>query len=213
MDAATFWILDSAIEAWYPLYWLVSPDIELAYNRPTHGLSSEALSAVLQRLFQRGDLLAEVVELPGVRRPIQPTRAEIGAGLARTIMIDYGLSAAGAARWEAVAQPDWRRYIYAAYTNDPDQGEIIAQDRALVETYLAALPYVSDTVVEPDSLIWDALEPWHATYWKTLPLGHRVRFRYSSAQATEPRVVPPDIAAWLDQLRRWYTPYRRSQPE
>lgn len=98
MDTSDYWILDSAREAWYPLYWLVSPDIELAYNRPTHGLTYAALAAVLERLFQRGDLEAELVEQLVVRSPIQPTRAEIEAALAGTIMIDYGLSAVGAAR-------------------------------------------------------------------------------------------------------------------
>jgi hypothetical protein len=207
MDAADYWILDSAHEAWYPLDLLVSPDIEAAYNRATHGLSYEALLAVLERLFQRGDLAAELVERPEVRRPTQPTRAEIEAALARTIFMIYGLSLQGGARWEAVSQPDWRRYIYGAYTIDPHEGEIIAQDRAVVETYLACLPYVTDTIVEPTSLTWDVLEPWHATYWKTLPIGHRVRFRYTSLDSNEPRIVPPDMAQWLERMQQWYTPY------
>lgn len=207
MEPSDYWMLDSAREGWYPLNWLVSPDIELAYNRPTHGLTYDALVAVLEQLFQRGELAAELIEQPVVRSPIQPTRAEIEAALAGTIMIDYGLSAVGAARWEAVSQPDWSHYLYGAYTIDPDEGEMIAQDRAVVATYLSYLPYISDTIVEPDSLTWDVLQPWHATYWKILPIGHRVRFRYTSEPATEPRSISPDVAHWLERIYRWYTRY------
>lgn len=213
MDAAEYWILDSVHEAWYPLALLVSPDIGLIYNRPTHGLAYEALVAVLERLFQRGDLAAELVERLVARTPIQPTRAEIEAALAGTLKMDYGLSASGGARWEAVTQPDWDRYLYAGFGTDPDEGEIITADRAIAARYLSILPLFTDMTPVPDSQTWDILQPWSATYWKTRPVGHRVQFRYTSTPADLPRQTPPDVTAWVEQLYRWYTPYQPPSSE
>ena len=31
--------------------------------------------------------------------------------------------------------------------------------------------------VDEVSVVFDRIEPWQATYWRTLPLGHRVRYR------------------------------------
>ena len=62
MDAGEYWLLDSVVESRDSLAMLVSKDIETAFNKRSHGLTRDQLINVLDRLFLRGDLLAQRME-------------------------------------------------------------------------------------------------------------------------------------------------------
>ena len=67
----------------------------------------------------------------------------------------------------------------------------------------------SEVVVIPGSKHWDVLRPWQATYWKELPVGHRLRFNYEwVARSFEP--TDPKISEWFKEIHNWYTPYTES---
>jgi hypothetical protein len=65
MDKGEYWLLDSVVEGWYPLVWLVSEDIEGAFNKRNHDLKRDELVSVLKHLFWRGDLFAQRLEKSG----------------------------------------------------------------------------------------------------------------------------------------------------
>lgn len=211
MDKNEYWLLDSVVEGWYPIGWLVSADVEGAFNKPNHGLNRDELISVLDSLFQRGDLLAERMEKSVSKGFFIPTQKEIEDALSGRLDCSYGLTSQGGARWEEVSRPQWERYLTAWVYADPlEGGEITGSDRQMVEKYDSLSHYYLGVSAVPGSKLWDVLEPWQATYWKVLPLGHRVRFRYESVEISPEQKSDPAVLEWLKEIHNWYTPYTES---
>src|ERR1051325_9516623 len=193
MDKNEYWLLDSAVEARQSLTCLVSEDIEAAFNKRSHGLDRDELIDVLGRLFRRGDLLAKRMEKSVSKGFFIPTPTEIEEALDGRLICFYGLTLQGGARWEEVSQPRWERYISDWVYAEPREGEIIASDRDLVEHYDSLSHHDSEISVIPGSKQWDVLRPWQATYWKELPVGHRLRYKY---EWVERKPEPMDPKIW-----------------
>jgi hypothetical protein len=210
MDKREYWFLDSVIEARCPLVWLVSNDLEETLNKRHHGLKRHELVSVLNRLFQRGDLLAKRKEGSISNGFFVPAQIEIEEALDGRLNCFYGLTSQGGARWEEVSQPHWERYISDWVYAEPQEGEIIGSDRDLVEQYDSLSQYDSDISVVPGSKHWDVLRPWQATYWKELPVGHRLRFKYEWLERTPESKTDPKISEWFKKIHNWYTPYTGS---
>ena len=210
MDAGEYWLLDSVVESRDSLAMLVSKDIETALNKRSHGLTRDQLINVLDRLFLRGDLLAHRMEKLGPKEFFIPTRTEIEEAFRGRVRCFYGLTSQGGARWEEVSQPHWERYIHDSVYAEPREGEIIGSDRDLVERYDALSWHSSDISVVPGSRHWDVLRPWQATYWKELPVGHRLRFKYEWVERTPESKTDPKIWEWFKEIHNWYTPYSGS---
>ena len=211
MDKNEYWLLDSAVdEAQQSLKSLVSEDIEEAFNKRSHGLNRDELIEVLADLFQRGDFSAKRIEkFVSKGFFIIPTQTEIEDAFDGRLICFYGLTLQGGTRWEEVSQPHWERYISDWVYAEPREGEIIGSDRGLVEQYDSLSQHNSETVVIPGSQHWDVLRPWQATYWKELPVGHRLRFKYEwVARSFEP--TDPKISEWFKEIHNWYTPYTES---
>ena len=205
MDKSEYWLLDSVVEAWCPLVWLVSEDIEGAFNKRNHGLERGELVTVLNHLFQRGDLLAKQNESEFV-----PAQADIEEALDGRLDCLFGLTPQGGIRWEEVSHPQWERYITAWVYADPQEGEIVGSNLQLVEKFDSLSNYAWDIAVVPGSKQWDVLQPWQATYWKELPLGHRVRFNFSWEERTPESRINLEVSEWLAEINKWYTPYTGS---
>jgi hypothetical protein len=45
----------------------------------------------------------------------------------------------------------------------------------------------------PGSEKWETLEPWNATYWKTLAVGYRFSFRFASQHALNPAPTSEEL--------------------
>jgi hypothetical protein len=118
------------------------------------------------------------------------------------------LTPQGGARWEAYSSPDWNRYIDAGYLSESGGGvgEIIASDRHLIEHHVELIAYIHKISVLSNSERWDIISHWQATYWKTLPNGHRVRFRYIDNEAATLTYDEAKLAEW-ERLSQWYTRY------
>jgi len=208
MDKDEYWLLDSAIEGWYSIKWLVSDDIEGSFNKQNHGLNREQLISVLDHLFQRGDLLAERMEKLVPTGFFIPTQTEIEDALSGRLDCSYGLTSQGGARWEEVSQPRWERYITAGVYADPQEGaEVIGSDRQMVEKYDSLSHQLLGVSGVPGSKHWDVLEPWQATYWKVLPRGYRVRFSYEWVEPSPDPRRDRAVTEWLKEIQNWYTPY------
>jgi hypothetical protein len=187
--------------------WLASEDVEGTFNKRNHGLSRDELTSVLNHLFRRGELLAQRVRTSEPKVFFKPTEAEIQEALDGRLDVTYGLTPQGGARWEEVSRPHWERYISAWVYADPQEGQIVGSDRGLVEKYNSMSHYVWDISVVPGSKRWDVLEPWQATYWKQLLLGHRVRFSFEWIERLPDSKIEPAISERLAEIHNWYTPY------
>lgn len=201
MTADEFWFLDLVVTLQWPLRVLEADNLAEKINADGHGLPHNRLVEVLLHLFQDGHLVAHDYE----GDDFTPGKAAIEQGLKGYRELFFGLTAQGGARWEALARPDWSRYLDADVGCDPDELEILAGSKELIEEYLTVLPFSVDPVLGTET--WDTLSPWNATYWKTLPLGHRFK---SACRDIEVFLRPGGID--VDKLRRlntWYVhPFR-----
>ena len=200
MDEAEFWLLDVVVRARVHLDWLLWEHLDEALNRPGHGLDPDVLLDMVDRLFRGG-----FIDAAGPRRSGEP--GDLGLSLHRSEIeaalhgyrpgLSYGMTSRGGARWEAVAKPDWSRFLDESAGLDPDEVEMAGLDRDRVASHLQRHTLWA---VVPGSERWTELIPWQATYWKTLPRGYRVRVPW-------PRESPdkaPDWAAYNEWIH-WYT--------
>lgn len=59
MTKSEYWILNSVVEARWPLWALALKDLDEWANYPGHGLDRPELVEILERLFRRGSLIAQ----------------------------------------------------------------------------------------------------------------------------------------------------------
>ena len=92
----------------------------------------------------------------------------------------YGLTPEGGAQWEAFAAPDWQKYIAGSSRPEDEEGEyemweLMCGDKNWLEAYMESMCFYQQMEVILESVEWDYVTPWQATYWKRLDGGHRVR--------------------------------------
>jgi hypothetical protein len=201
------WLLETAVKSFIPLAFLAMTDEEMArmFNHPSHHMTRDELLRTLSSLFRRGELVGSQ-EVLGDHVPtaqqihtalVPPVRLPNGGifwGSGADAPLFYGLSQAGAARWERMAEPRWERYFELACLED-DTWELVTGSRQRLDELL------NSTEPPEGEIEQDILRPWEATYWKTLPSGYRVRFRNQSAWNWSPgkgRSMPE-----YRLLRRW----------
>jgi hypothetical protein len=196
LSRGEYWLLESAVEGMPPLRWLVAPQLEQIFNKTGHRLGRGALVDTMERLVV-ADLLCAHRANGG---NFAPTRAEIEAALdespdpPRAVETHYGLTAAGGAAWESFAAPDWNRYIDSG-CDEQHRYDATCADRKRLLRYLAALR--REGTFQEESLVWDEVAPWQATYWKQLPRGHRVRFVCIDAR------LPDPPSSWYCRWYQW----------
>lgn len=220
MDKTAYWFLDAVVEYKLPIRTLVIPNLAEALNRPSHDLDHHSLCAILLQLVQQ-DYLVIYQYKPNEDKeiPFIPSRRDLEEELNapesnRQTYLSYGLSPLGGARWETLSSPRWDRFISASYGADPYEAEIIAQDRQLVQRYFELQRFISSSVgtIMPESLQWDTLQPWEATYWKTLPKAYRIRFYYDPyVEDAEVHSIPTWAWEQFRQMCKWYQRYNPSE--
>jgi hypothetical protein len=203
MDRHERWVLEVVVSLRHPLRALFdSPEGTVEwFNRAHHGLAPAEMVALLRRLLADGLIYLS----PGRDAELH----DVGEELRRLIEVPwsgpwfrstfYGLTAKGGAAWEAVARPNWNRYIDASFGTDPDDAEVICADAARAEGYVFS-PFQDWPPIQ-GSVRRDRLEPWDATYWKQLPVGHRLRYDY----AQDANVVRDQVRrAFYDDANDWF---------
>lgn len=180
-----------------------------------HGLSDEELSATLQSLVARGELLALTDD---GEETFCPTAQQLHAAVienSKAAHLALGLTPAGGARWEALFRPDWSTFAFLGWQgSDTEAWEVLGQTREAIESYLERCGMTPDRLVAPPE--WEALAPYELTYWKTVPTGWCCRFfvRTEEAEAIEcwsSRVLLPDPDIVLEPLPTsppvdWFAP-------
>lgn len=191
MNQTEYLILEFAVE-FYPTLTQVAQEENLFY--------SEVVNAA-HHLFQNGDILASLYsgEDPGEEGiyNVVLTFDEIQANLNGEVLADYYLTPQGGAKWEALAHPNWNQFVTIFFSDN--SGEIIGTQRQIVETLLAIDCFMDHKNI-PGSEVWEVLEPWEATYWKTLKKGYSVCYQqeYSYSYLDE-TYTPID---WLESYEQ-----------
>lgn len=182
---------------------------------------SETLNSVFS-LFRKGYILAEIYGSGTNVLDVEMTISQIQANLDRELQCYYYLTSQGGTYWEALAHPNWHRFWmftnndYSSYSHsgvNEYECEMICSDRQLIEQLLVfeydlnfADIHISGTEV------WDLIEPWQVTYWKTLPRGYRVRYQARRNKLAKDSDISPEKQAarnyaqqWFSEISKWYT--------
>jgi hypothetical protein len=215
-----YWFLDVVVEETLCLSALIDESFEQAYNRNGHGLKYNEIIHTLDRLFQRGNLTAcyyPSTNLPSIStEDFVPTIEEIKAGVQEVLpsSLWYKLTQQGAERWELISRPNWNLYIspLCSQHEEENQGCIEAGSRQILEEFLMfelANPF---RTVDLSSIEWEELEPWEATYWKTLPIGYQLSYfaediPYNSQEDTIKANAFDAIYFKWKRQNLWYTNY------
>jgi hypothetical protein len=210
---AEYFILRRVVER-YGNYYQDFGGVALDYN-----LSHAEILNVAYSLFQKGYILAEIYRNGIKVSDVVMTISEIQANLDGKLQAYYYLTSQGGTHWEVLAHPNWNRYY--AYTSreyirnemNEYECEMICSDRQLIEQFLSIDYYLNvPDIYIPSTEVWDVLEPWQATYWKTLPRGCKVRYQARQNNLTknldtspERQMAMSDAYQWFSEIGKWYT--------
>ncbi len=201
---AEFWILGAVLEYRIDMPVLISAELAEALNRRPHGLSAVVIAQALAALFASKLIYAHPED--DDRRTFFPDLAQVkrilrGARGRKTTY--YGLTAKGGRQWEAFAAPDWDMYFDDSVTfkrGSPAAFQVIAAREPVAEKYWELL-LQAEPGIDAKAVTRKRLRPWHATYWKKLPVGYKISIPWHED-------VPPvggrdlaDFKSWTKQ--RW----------
>ncbi|MEH2127350.1 hypothetical protein [Nostoc sp.] len=181
-------------------------------------LSHTQLASLANCLFQNGDILAGFpIEDGKSIKDITLTMSQIQAHLDGKLDIFYYLTPQGGTKWEAISNVDWNRYYRGKFGYNYDvttklyDAEVISRSKNLIDNYLKSSEYLDGYVHLPETVVWEKLESWQATYWKTLLQAYKVRYKYRNVQRS---INLNDRQEWeLDiqiknlfaEMQQWYT--------
>lgn len=206
MNASEYWILEAAVEAWWPLWIVAHWDHSATMNRKNHGMSFEQLFTVFRGLFDlsyligerwlTGEIQNEDTNEPSDTEFFVPNDDELLVGLRGVKRIDYRLTVNGGAAWEAASKPNWNQYVASLGT-----GKYASRNRDILEEY-ARMTRGWPSAEHVDYRI-EEQRPFQATYWKTFSVGYLLEF------------IPPENETRFDpdrgedsQWREWFTRVR-----
>ena len=208
-----YWVLQNVAEHEFAIGALMSSDLEFFENKKGHGLTRSALVDTLHRLLVSGLIYAKS-EVDGCLTTSQQLERALNEPTGHNTHIDekkitsYGLTQQGGTQWEAFAAPDWQKYIKADFLcpDDSEHGiwELICADKNLLEKYYESFCFYRQLEVSLESVVWDYIAPWEATYWKQLEGAYSVRFHHQDKSEEEKfeRYPPPYTAHFH---RGWYS--------
>ena len=202
MTYEEFWLLEAAIinGALFSRLWGPIKSFELFWNKPYHGMTRLEVLETSCRLFGQGDIVACSLD----RDEYIPSREEIDRLLywESPTMTWYHVTAQGGARWERVAKPDWSRYFEDAGTEDKRGRPVLEITAGSVATLMRVLEtFPAGTRAIERTVLRTALVPWKVSNWKTLPIGHCVRFAYVQHPI---RDKPKEWWSIPDEWKEWF---------
>lgn len=192
-----------------------------ALNSLAHSenLSHAEVVLAADSLFQRGDIKAMVfADLYDTEATsdVVLTRAGIQDNLDGRLLACYYLTPQGGARWEAMAHPDWNKFFILNFREFfPDEDEIFGTQREIFEQLLSLDRLILGKQHIRGTEVWNVLEPWEATYWKTLPRGYHVSCEFQRNDSYldyQKEGSPPELVEeyeqanqWYENIKKWYT--------
>jgi hypothetical protein len=197
-----YWLLNCVVEAGCPVKFLVSDDIEELFNKRGHLMERQRLIETLCELHSRGWIKSDRGEIPVLldSDQIEAALVEEFDSKRDDQGVYFRLTEEGGAAWERFAAPRWDRYLRTRLSFSKSTGAISGATKWRVEKYLSLVHHLG-TIVDPNSIVRQVLAPYQATYWKTLPIGYRVEYRYSKHhEQRDWERVPHSLMS----LQRWY---------
>lgn len=189
-----YWILNSVVESAIPICWLDWENIEQVLNKSTHGMNRRQLEDTFLEMSEKG--LIDVYVSGEWNRKVFLTPEKLDTAFdekQHPKCLYYRLSPKGGIYWEAFALPNWNYYICEAYTEQDnsgyENGEIICLNSEVLKKYFDSLCYQT-LHIEASSVDRNELQPWQATYWKKLPIGYSVQFKYRNMETQKSTIVP-----------------------
>ena len=213
-----YWLLDNVVEAEFAICKLTdnrNTSVEPGFfDEKGHGLTHALLLEALHRLLASGLIYAKnegdgsISTAEGIERALNETISRNYAPFDMGKPTFYGLTQKGGAQWEAFTVPRWQKYIAADF-HWPDDSkkamwEVICADKNWIGRYYESFCFHRQIEVSLESIEWEYIAPWQATYWKQLEGAYRLRFHYQDKKKDEnfppPRLWPPETfhSAWRD---------------
>jgi hypothetical protein len=209
MQSHEYWLLDSVIVSPYPvgvLNWNAE-DIQGGLNRESHGMDHEGVYQTLVRLCRDDYLMLfdDAHYADRARWIRKPDSTLVQYALKNETDLYYAVTDRGGASWEKMSDPKWDRYTYK---RAPDPTIIEGGSTQVVEELLSLEQCMSGNIIT-ETIERTTLQPWKATYWKTLPEGYRVQY-YTLQEARHP-LDAEGIKCYQrwKEVTKWYThPFR-----
>ncbi|MEM6989434.1 MAG: hypothetical protein AAF721_03020 [Myxococcota bacterium] len=195
-DRHSAWLLELAAERQFPIGKLSAPDLPEQINRAGHGLVRAQIISTLAALAADG-----LIFLRGPDGPVaRPDESQLAAAVDEDASVRrsqrrsyFGLTSRGGVAWESIAEPAWPRYVDASWGTDPNEAIVTGADLACLRPWVAAnIRAISGFGA------WEVVRPWPATYWKTLPLGRRLRCEHDPED--EP-MLGATVEAWYRRVQ------------
>jgi hypothetical protein len=182
IDKADYALLNSvSLDEWAAYLLAGDAPMEDIMNMPSHGLGGDELTEHFFRLWNRGLIECEFDESRSVAVPDfdlarQQFERTQNWPPPRDRSLVYRLSSTGSRLWEYFASPDWNKFLSTDSASRPNECTLTSSNRSLVELSRKC-PYHHPPPIEGTD-VWTVLQPWDATYWKTLPVGHQLTFQF-----------------------------------
>ena len=188
IDRADFGLLNAVSEDEWAAYLLAGDaSMEAIMNKASHGLAPRELRQHFFKLWTAG-LIECSLEFSGP--PVAPDFEQAKRQFERTQewppsndqCLVYRLSREGGEMWERFACPDWSRFLLSSVGEQGNEWTLTGADRRLVEVWRESGSKISAGFPVPldGTEKWEILQPWKATYWKTLPIGYRLKFEFKT---------------------------------
>ncbi len=178
MQRSEYWLLDSVIVAPYPVsvLALAPEEIQGLFRGSFHGMDRDHLTQTILNLWHAGYLTlfdsADIRER--TRWLLQPDPALLHAAFMDERDLYYAVTDYGASIWEELSHPQWHKFTQTSTINIGVE-TIDGGSKQIVEELVSLFQCMHRDVVM-ETIEWTHIQPWMATYWKTLPEGYRVRY-------------------------------------
>ncbi|WP_020465823.1 hypothetical protein [Singulisphaera acidiphila] len=114
-----------------------------------------------------------------------------------------GLTEVGGEYWESLSHPDWSRFVdWGTLEQDGNTLSMFieAYSRERINEVFGELRITGYNCISAD-MKFSIESPWHATYWKSFPEGHRLEFLVSEI-GRDYSAPTPD---WFSRPDFWYS--------
>ena len=207
-----YWLLEIVVEREFPVYGLIDSELEWVLNKKGHGLARASLVETLHRLLS-SELIYAKNEGHGfistdeqIERALDEPKPKFADLAGKKKSTYYGLTQEGGAQWEAFAVPDWQNFIDEnhLFSDGYEDGiwELMCGNKKRLERFIESTYYYDRSYKEIvlETVQWDYIAPWQATYWKQLDGAHRVRYQFQNKTTSnvEKPPWPPSV------YRKWY---------
>jgi hypothetical protein len=184
------WLLETLAMFRLPVYCLTRNEHRMRewLNRGHHGLATNELVQTLQRLFESGDI--EAFSDYDDDHGFCPSESQLQAAIQkRDKNMTCSVSRQGWARWESLANPDWRRY-FEDIGRDGSHMEITAGSRDRLLEIVDNAEILWRVKMNSHALVIERIAPWEPFPWKRLPEGFRANVPYEE--------IPSMFRSWED---------------